>query len=61
MGDLVRDDGVEGHALISSCKAPKSQLLNSHVQEDSGTHQKKIPHVQRQRRSHNEMVEGMQS
>ena len=36
-------------------------LLNNHQQEDTGTQQKKIPHIQGQRRSHNETVGGAQS
>ena len=42
-------------------KAPKLQLAVEHWQENAGTHQKKISHIQRQRRSHSEMVGGAES
>ena len=36
-------------------------LLNSHQQENAGSHQKKIPHIQGQRRSPSKMVGGAKS
>ena len=36
-----------------------NSLLNNHWQENVGSHQKKIPHVQGQRRSHSKMVGGV--
>ena len=37
------------------------QLLNNHWQENVGSHQKKIPHIQGQRKSPNKMIGGAQS
>ena len=55
-----QDGRVGGHELISS-ENTKSQLAaNNHQQENVGTHQKKIPHVQGQKRSYNKMVGGSQ-
>ena len=42
----------------SPARTPKLQLLNNHQQENVGSHRKKIPHVQGQRRSPNKMVRG---
>ena len=47
---------------LSLARAPESQLTAE--QSSTGTHwnsPKKIPHIQRQGRSHNEMVGGVQS
>ena len=38
-----------------------NSLLNNHGQENVGSHQKKIPHIQGQRRSTTNMVGGMKS
>ena len=59
---LVQDGGVEGHVLISSCESTKittSRLttINRMTVEPS----RKIPHIQRQRRSCSEKVERAQS
>ena len=40
---------------------PRSKLLNNHWQENVGSHQKKTPCIQGQRRSPNKMVGGVQS
>ena len=64
---LVQDGRVEGHALISSCKSIKiatsywTTIYRRFFRGHQGTHQKKIPHVQRQWRNHSEMVGGAQS
>ena len=52
------DGGVEGCALIFSCvRIPNCNLLlNNRQQENVGSHQKKILHIQRQRRSPNKTV-----
>lgn len=55
--------GVEGTVSLASFKkTPKLQLLylNTHPLEDSGTHQKKTPHVQRRKNmeKYNKMVGG---
>ena len=58
---LVQDGGGEGCAL-PPVRTPESQLTAE--QSSTGRHwkqPKKIPHIQRQRRSHNETVEGAQS
>ena len=45
----------------SPARAPKSQLtVEQSLKEDTGTHQQKIPHIQGQRKSHNETVGGEQ-
>ena len=61
-GRLVQDGGIEGHALTPSCETPESQLTAE--QSSRGGHwnsPKKIPHIQRQRKSHSETVGGVQS
>ena len=40
---------------------PRSKLLNNHWQENVGSHHKKIPCIQGQRRSPNKMVGGVQT
>ena len=46
----------------SPAKTPKLQLAaENHAQENVGSHQKKIPHVQGQRRSPSKMVGGAKS
>ena len=45
------------HLLLRELQNYNS-LLNNHWQENVGSHQKKIPHIQRQRRSPSEMVGG---
>ena len=53
------DGGVEGCACIVSCEnSKKKSLLNNHPQENVGSHQIKIPHIQGQRRSPSKMVGG---
>ena len=48
--------------MLIFCENSKIQLmLNNYQQEDVGSHQKKIPHIQRQRRSSNKMVGGAKS
>ena len=49
-----QDRGVEGHALTPSCE-------NTRITTSCWNSPKKISHTQRQRRSHNEMVGGVQS
>ena len=45
----------------SPARAPKSQLtVEQPLKEDTGIHQQRIPHIQGQRRSHNEAVGGEQ-
>ena len=59
---LVQDGGEEGRALIPLARALESQLTAE--QSSTGRHlnsPKKIPHIQRQRRSHSETVGGAQS
>ena len=58
---LVQDSRVEGHALNSCEHQNCNYLLNNHQQEVAGTHQKMIPDIQRQSKSHNEMLGGVQS
>ena len=59
---LVQDGRVEGMLSLTLARTPKSQLTAE--QSATGRHwnsPKKIPHIQTQRRSHNEMVGGAQS
>ena len=60
-GFQFKNDRIEGCLLISSCKKTKFSISNFEqpLTEDTETHQKKIPYVQR-RRSHSEMVGGVQ-
>ena len=51
--------GVEGHALTA--RAPESQLTEQSLTGRHWNSPKKIPHIQRQRRSHNNMVGRAQS
>ena len=58
---LVQDGGVEGRTLISG---ESTEIATSEQPSTAGecwNPPKKIPCVQRQRRSHNKMVEGVQS
>ena len=55
-----RDGGVEGCALIFFSKNTKI-ATNDHQQENVGSHQKKIPHIQGERRTPNKMLGGAQS
>ena len=59
-GRLLQDGGVEGHVLTSSCESAKI-IANCWTIIDRTTLEKKVPHVKRQRRSHNKRAEGMQS
>ena len=59
---LVQDGRVEGLLSRPLARTPDSQLTAE--QSLTGRHwnsPEKIPHIQRQRRSHNEMVGGAQS
>ena len=63
---INQDGRVEGHALIFTHLLLQeiqnyNALLNNRLQENVGSHQKKIPHVQGQRRSPNKMVGGAKS
>ena len=58
----TQDGRVEGHALTPSCENTRITtrcwtIINRKTLELT----KNIPHIQRQRRSHNEMVGGAQS
>ena len=54
---LLQDGGVEGHVLTSSCESAKI-IANCWTIIDRRTLEKKVPHVQRQRRSHNKRADG---
>ena len=61
---LNQDGRVEGHALIFTHLLLRelqnyNSLLNNRLQENIGSHQKKIPYVQGQRRSPSKMVGGV--
>lgn len=56
---LVQDSRVDGHALNSCEHQNCNYLLNNHWQEVAGTHQKMIPDIQRQSKSHSEIVGGV--
>ena len=61
---INQDGRVEGHALIFTHLLLQeiqnyNALLNNRLQENVGSHQKKIPHVQGQRRSPSKMVRGV--
>ena len=60
---LVQDGGVEGHALISSCESTKitTSCLTTINRMTLEPIKKKIPHIQRQRRSCKDKVERAQS
>ena len=55
-----RDGGGEGCVLTFFSKNMKI-AANNHQQENVGSHPKKIPHIQGQRRSPNKMVGGAKS
>ena len=58
----VQDGRVEGHALTPSCEASESQLTAEQLSTGKQWNSTgKIPHIQRQRKSHNETVTGTQS
>ena len=47
--------------IKSGCQSKRNlkdmcSLMNNHQQENVGSHQKKMPHIERQRRSPNKMV-----
>ena len=46
----------EGYVLIFSCE--NSKIAINHRQDNSGSHQKKVPLIQGQRRGHNRVVGG---
>ena len=52
----------QSRSLCAHLLLPEHQnhnlLLNNHRQEDTGTYQKKVPHIQGQMRSHNKTVGG---
>ena len=59
---LVQDCRIKGYVLISSARAPKSQLAVEQPLTGGcwNLPKKKIFHIQRQRRSPNEMLGGAQ-
>ena len=57
---LELSSGVEGHLLLRKLQNSNS-LLNSRRQENVGSHQKNIRHIQGQRRSLSKMVGGVKS
>ena len=63
MNVWLQDGGVKGCALNLLLRELQNynSLLNNCQQENVGTHQKNIPHVEGQRRSHSKMVGGTKS
>ena len=57
-----QDGGVEGRALTPSCENTRiTTSCWTIINRKTLKLTKNIPHIQRQRRSHNEMVGGVQS